>query len=204
MEYLFFLSLCWCIWITATFLMDKTHPLRLKLSLVSLLLCIGAHKFITFAHVKVSLSYLLLAAAGCYSARQYRIIELFSLSLSALMTAMIFAGMKLCEMYERAWFFVDVKWYITSLVLFIQFAVYPQSSMWKKRMISAFMGFLAGEWFLYMVLSQVSIPYKMGDSWFLDFFAFSVLVMAASYKWGTFKYLFQDKSLSAKEKQTYE
>jgi hypothetical protein len=204
MEYIFFLSVCWCIWITATFLMDKSHPLRLKLSIASLLLCIGAEKFITIHHAEVSLSYLLLVAIGCYAARSYKFIEQLSLCITALMTAMVFAGIKLIEMYERAWFLVDVRWYIIILVLLIQYAIYTKPRLWKNRMISAYMGFLAGEWLLYKVLCQVSIPYKIGDSSFLDFFSFSMLVMAGIHELRIFKYLFHVKSLSVKEKQTYE
>ncbi|MBE3570611.1 MAG: hypothetical protein IMW92_11005 [Bacillales bacterium] len=204
MEYIFFLSVCWCIWITATFLMDKAHPLRLKLSIASLLLCIGAGKFITIDHAEVSLSYLLLVAIGSFTARQFKFKELLSLCISALMTAMVFAGIKLFEMYERAWFLFDVKWYIVILVLLIQYAIYPKYRLWKNRMISAYMGFLAGEWLLYKVLSQVFIPYKIGDSSFLDFFSFSMLIVVGIHQLRAFKNLFHVKFLSVKEKQTYE
>lgn len=204
MEYIIFLSVCWGIWITATFLMDKSHPLRLKISIMSLLLCIGAGKFITIDHAEVSFSYLLLTAIGCFAIRQYPFIQLFSLCISALMTAMVFAGIKLFEMYERAWFLVDVKWYIVILVLLIQFAIYPKPRLWKNRMISAYMGFLAGEWLLFKVLSQASLPYKIGDSWFLDFFSFSMLIMVGIHELRILKSIFHVKSLPVKEKQTYE
>ncbi|MDQ0213709.1 hypothetical protein J2S13_000103 [Oikeobacillus pervagus] len=196
-----FLIICWGNWIITTFILDKKHPRRFHISLLSLLLIIFAHDQMLIGAYSISVTYLILVFQSFYFVINLSLKEKGYLFITSLMVTMLYTGIYLLELYERAVFKTDGRWYIFVAIMVVIQLVYPVKSHLGKKFLALSVGLLQGDWLIAVILHSVSFPYKIGGLPFLDFYIFHLGAILIMHWLGNLIRSLDIKSFAAKEKQ---
>lgn len=199
MEGSLFFWLSWCIWIYVTFIMDKRNKIRFPLAffLLTTICLIGIEVEFFGLQIAIAAIYLLLLSYLAFLKESfwnliYKMISIFILSAAV-------AFFFLFSLYDPVWIFINQEilfgLFITllSILLFTNF---------KTRLFAVIIGLIQGEILYGITLNHLSIHYQIGSLQFMDYLAFTCLLIAI---WSGIEYLhilFQHKTYQQeKEKQ---
>ncbi|GAB1806707.1 YphA family membrane protein [Priestia megaterium] len=172
MDGIFFYWLSWMGWIVATFLMPKT-PRRWKVAAIILISILLSGMNMHMAQFSCSYTALFLVGVACVYASGYSKFQQLYYVIVCGIIIIAYAGFCLLELYDPVWIFIDRKWILTGLILYICFMVIKDA---EKRFAAIILGVVGGD-FLYAVVIRDIASYEVGSLRTLDVLATAVGAM---------------------------
>jgi hypothetical protein len=170
--YLWFL---WGVWIYSTFILNKNHLYRTRISLVALLLIIIFPFGISFDAYSTHLSLILHIIICFYMIHQFGLAEKLYLIVCSFIVGTSYAGFHMFAFYDPVWVVIEKNWLCVTCMLLLSFLLYTNSISSSKRMILIVMGTTMGEVFLAIIYNNNGLPYTIGSRNYLDFLSLSML-----------------------------
>jgi hypothetical protein len=165
MEGAMFYWICWSFWVYLTFILDKHHPYRLKLSVFVLLLIISSNFHSTFAEVEFYASgfYLLILSYAFIS--QEKIGAIFYYFICSFIVSIAYVTFHLFEIFDPIWIIFKKEWMMG--ICFGYLAILLQKTL-RGRLLIIFAGTMQGEFLYAYILSKYQFPYTIGAFAYLD------------------------------------
>jgi hypothetical protein len=181
MEGAMFYWICWSFWVYLTFILEKHHPYRLKLSVFVLLLIISSDFHFTFAKVEYYASgfYLLFLSYALIS--QEKIGAIFYYFICSFIVSMAYVTFHLFEIFDPIWIIFKKEWMMG--ICFGYLAILLQKTL-KGRLLIILAGTMQGEFLYAHILSRYQFPYTIGAFAYLDVCA---LISALLVGWSIFE-----------------
>lgn len=179
MEGWIFLLAAWGGWVIATFMLDKTSPLRLVAAVWTLLMVIVYPVSVTIFTIEFTGPALLLVMTAFLLISRVPFRKKIYLFFSVMMIMFGYAGFFLLELYDPVWVLIDRKILLSSGLFALSWLLYPSSFL--HRYTAIILGSLQGEVFLSLFLSKWDMPYVVGSPEYLDVFALAFLLLSISF-----------------------
>jgi hypothetical protein len=181
MEGAMFYWICWSFWVYLTFILEKHHPYRLKLSVFVLLLIISSNFHFTFVEVEFYASgfYLLILSYAVIS--QEKIGAIFYYFICSFIVSMAYVTFHLFEIFDPIWIIFKKEWMMG--ICFGYLAILLQKTL-KGRLLIILAGTMQGEFLYAYFLSKYQFPYTIGAFAYLDVCA---LISALLVGWSIFE-----------------
>ncbi|RID87306.1 hypothetical protein D1970_05105 [Mesobacillus zeae] len=160
-----FYWLAWLAWIGTTFIMRKSHPERLKLSAVLLLLVILSDKAVSIYGTEITLSAIVIALTVMAVTFGTGFLQLLKITISAFVVMLGYVSFLLIELYDPVWVLFDRVWMLAGCGFYL--SVLLEKGL-KERLAIIFAGFLTGDFLYAFILGNYSFPYKVSSLAFLD------------------------------------
>ncbi|MEO2074265.1 MAG: hypothetical protein ABGX20_02620 [Bacillus sp. (in: firmicutes)] len=181
MEGAMFYWICWAFWVYLTFILEKQHPYRLKLSVFILLLIISSNFHFSFAEVEFYLSGLYLLIISYALISQEKIGAIFYYFICSFIVSMAYVTFHLFEIFDPIWIILKKEWMMG--ICFGYLAILLQKTL-KGRLIIILAGTMQGEFLYAYILSKYQFPYEIGAFQYLDVCA---LISALLVSWSIFE-----------------
>lgn len=192
-EGIFFLWLCWLLWTYATFLMKKTHSLRVFIASSSLIAIILSNKFVEMYELNVNVSLIYLVSIGIWLMKESSIKEI----IYCFLTVVLYSSIKIYYLVDPILFFYQEKLFLVvgSTALLLLFF-----NGWKNRIGSLFLMIGLGEFIFTMIIKNfLEETYSLGLE-VLDMYSAVFLCVSVVYLYGIF--IAESKKLVMKKKKT--
>ncbi|GER66035.1 hypothetical protein BpJC7_06340 [Weizmannia acidilactici] len=193
-----FLGIMWGIWIWATFLLEKGHPLRLTSAVLSLFFIIAFPYQLSVGGLKLQCPLAVMLAAGYLFLARFSGFALFYRLAGVWIVMTGYAGLLLFEMYDPVWILAD-RTFCYSILLFILVHLIFDSPL--TGIATAVIGTAQGEIIYSLILMKWGFSQTAGAPPYLDMIG---LFLAFQCGWGMFNHCFNalsGKVGAKKEKQ---
>ncbi|WP_335869734.1 YphA family membrane protein [Bacillus sp. 2205SS5-2] len=203
MEGYWFLWSAWFIWIYATFLLNRQHPYRFVIALVTLIQVVVYPFQFQIGEMMIQGPFFVLGIFLFIWLARYEIYQKIYFLLTVWITGMFYASFLFIEVYDPIWIVLDRRLLFPLLLTISLLLLFKkEESRWAVALMG---GGMLGEMLVFTTFRSVGLPYKVGGSAFLDVLFLTMLFTSISFHLSASMIRLQMKIPLKKEKQiTYE
>lgn len=176
MEGLYFYWLAWIAWVGTTFLMNKNNPLRLKWSVLLLLVILAAPYKIDFVSIEVHLSALAIGLFIFLETRRKKTGSLLYLLLSSFIIMLAYTSFLLFELFDPVWVLFDRNIMLGAAGFYLAVLLHKER---QDRILALVSGFLQGDILFSVILWKFNFPYPAASMAFMDSLFISISFLFA-------------------------
>lgn len=183
MEGLLFYWIFWLLWIFFTFIVNKQHTYRLKLSVAVLAVIIFADFHYPIAGFDLNMGGLLLLFLVYLSLDHEKTSKVIYFFISSFIVTIAYVAFHLFEIFDPVWIIVNKDWMIG---ICIGYLVILLQKKLKARLLIIISGMMQGEILFAYILSNYGFPYQVGSLECLDALALASLLQIG---WSYIEYI---------------
>jgi hypothetical protein len=177
MDGIIFFWFMWMIWVYVAFLMEK-GSVRSQLSFCILLVIIAANYFMDIIGLKINIAPVIILIYGYYIIGQIPFKYFFYIIIGCGTLSIGYACIFMLAIYDPVWLLIDLKWIVSLIMVILTLLFFRET---KMRFASLTVGLCHGEILYTLVILKLSPTKVIGDLYFLDILASSILICAAWY-----------------------